>query len=657
MIRTCFDKEFIGDFDKSSSKEYLLTSGQGAYCASTINGGNTRKYHGLFVITQPQIDDNEHLIVSAIDEQIIYKQKTFEVSTHKYPEIIYPEGYKYIEDFFGNPVPKWIYNLEDCVFIKEIMMPENENAIMIRYTVADAAEKIRLNLSPFLAFRNVNELKRANLIANKKIQDASNGIKVQLYSEYSPAYIQTSLKAEFVGAPDWYYNIEYPQEQSRGYDYREDLYVPGHFSISLKKGDKLIVYIGLDECNSKALGNRFTAALKKKPLINTEKDCLAHAAKQFIIKTEDEVKIKAGYYWFGSWGRDTFISLPGLLLATGHTKEFTEIIKSSLPGLKKGLLPNIGRGKNAVYNSVDTSLWFIWAIQQYAIYTNTHAKIWAEYGRYLTEILENYMKGTLYNIKMESDGLIHAGQQDMALTWMDAIVKGKPVTPRTGKAVEINALWYNAICFCIEVAKLAGDNDFTIKWEAYPEQIRQSFIETFWDKDKRYLADCVHNGIADWSIRPNQVFALSMPYSPVPEYLRRSILEVVKEELLTTKGLRTLSQRDRNYQGKCEGDQDTRDLAYHQGTVWPWLLGHFAQAYMNEYGLNGLLETEKIHNDYKELLNDPCLYTIPEIYNGDYPHQSVGAVAQAWSVAELLRIEYLLTKFIEREELYQTGVV
>jgi len=657
MVRSFFDKEFMNDPEKPFTKEYLLTSGSGAYSASTIAGCNTRKYHGLFIAPQPQIDDNDHVIISAIDEKIIYKQTTYEISTHKYPGTVYPEGYKFINEFFGSPVPKWVYYLDDCVLTKEIMAPENEDAVLIRYVVESATGKIQLNLSPFLSFRKVHELKRANLTANKKYNVISNGIQVQLYPEYAHACIQTSMRAEFIPAPDWYYNIEYSGEQKRGYDFCEDLFVPGYFSLNLKKGDKVVVYAGLEECNSKVLSTRYTNALKKKPVLHTEKDCLTHAAKQFIIKNDDGVKIKAGYYWFGSWGRDTFLSLPGLLLVTGHVQEFREVIKSSLTDLKNGLLPNIGRGGNAVYNSVDASLWFIWAIQQYATFTKTHSKIWGEYGRYLTEILENYKTGTLYNIKMESDGLIYAGQDGVALTWMDAVVNGKPVTPRTGKAVEINALWYNAICFCIEVAQLAGDNDFTAKWESYPAVVRQSFITVFSDKNKTYLADCVYNGVTDWSIRPNQVIALSMPYSPVPQYLRRSILAVIKEELLTPRGLRTLSAEDEKYKGKCEGSQAERDLAYHQGTVWPWLLGHFGEAYMSEYGSAGVPEIEKIHNDCKAMIEDPCLYTIPEIYNGDYPHQPVGAVAQAWSVAELLRIDYLLAKNTKNEAVYKISVV
>jgi predicted glycogen debranching enzyme len=656
MIHSYFDEEFMNDPQRAFGKEYLLTNGIGASCSSTIGNCNTRKYHGLFVVQQPQIDDNDHVLVSTLDEQLTYKENIYQIATHKYPNTFYPEGYRHIADFFGNPVPKWVYQLGDCTLVKEIMMPENENAVLVRYTIEDAADKVQLNISPFLAFRNAHSVKKADLQANKKVQPVSNGIKLHLYQQYSNLYIQTSQKTEFVAAPDWYYNIEYSQEQSRGYDYNEDLFVPGHFTAKLKKGDKLVVYLGLTECNPKALSTRYTTTLKKQPVINTYTDCLAHAAKQFIIKRDDQVKIKAGYPWFGCWGRDTFISLPGLFLTTGRTKEFIDVIKTSLSDLNRGLLPNVGNGKNAVYNSVDASLWFVWAIQQYAAFTNSQPKIWNEYGKHLTDILEHYSKGTLFNIKMDTDGLVSGGSEGVALTWMDAVVNGKPVTQRTGKAVEINALWYNAVCFCIEAAKQADDHGFVSKWEYLPEQIKQSFVATFWDKERQYLADRVNDGVTDWSIRPNQVFALSMPYSPVPEYLRKPVLDIVKEELLTPKGLRTLSPKDKNYKGICEGDQETRDNAYHQGTVWPWLLGHFVEAYLNEYGSNGLGAIEKIMQDCRSLTDDPCLYTIPETYNGDYPHKPTGAIAQAWSVAELLRIEYLLAKFKESEKKYQTGL-
>jgi predicted glycogen debranching enzyme len=656
MIRTSFDSKFMNDLDSSSGKEYLVTSGNGACCTSTISGCNTRKYHGLLIAKQPQIDDNDHVLVSAIDEQVLYGEKTFETGTHYYPGTVHPSGYKYIAEFSGSPVPRWVYKLDDCVLIKELLMPEGESTIMIRYTVENAAQKIQLKIFPYLAFRINHAPGNAGRQINDATETVGNGIALEPFPQYSRLYLQTSVKGQFITAPDWYYNIEYPCEQRRGYDYREDLFVPGHFLINLKKGDKLVLCISTNEVNSKALSNRYTAMLKKKPALEKEIDCLAGAARQFVVKQNNETTIKAGYHWFGTWGRDTFISLPGLLLATGHADEFIDVIKSSLPDMKNGLLPNLGKGKDAIYNSVDTSLWFVWAIQQYAIYNNSQAKLWAEYGKYLAEILEHYKSGTLYNIKMDSDGLIAAGEQGKSLTWMDAVCDGRQATPRMGKAVEVNALWYNAVCFCLEIAKLGGDEAFIARWEGLPQKIQQSFIGAFWDKEKKYLADIVHNSIADWSVRPNQVFALSMPYSPVPEYSRRSILDVVKNELLTQKGLRTLSPADQDYKGLCEGAQEIRDLAYHQGTIWPWLLGHYVEACINEYGISAIDEIEKIRDDYYALIGDPCLYTVPEIYNGDYPFKPVGAVAQAWSVAEILRIDYLLEKLKQSKEAYRAAM-
>ncbi len=456
------------------------------------------------------MDDNDHVLVSCIDEEVTYGQAVYQIGTHKFPNTVYPAGYKLVSKFNDNPIPTWIYKLGNCELVKEILMPAGESVVMVRYTVSEAnRHKVKLLIRPYMAFRPTHALTKANLLANKKVTSVNNGIMAGIYEKYTPLYLQTSQKAEFVAAPDWYYNFEYPAEQARGYEYAEDLFTPGHFSVSLRSGDKVILYIGLDECNSKALSNRFTAALKKQHLSDTVNDCLFNTAKQFIIRQNGGVRIKAGYHWFGTWGRDTFISLPGLLLTNGHNEAFIEVINSSLSDLYNGLLPNVGSGKHATYNSVDASLWFIWALHQYAIYNKAHEKIWQSYGSALMEILNNYAHGTLNNIKMDSDGLVAAGTMDTGLTWMDAVVNGKPVTPRNGKAVEINALWYNAVCFCIEAAGLAGDGDFVAKWENYPAQIQESFIAVFWDQQKQYLADCVSNDFIDWSIRPNQVFALS----------------------------------------------------------------------------------------------------------------------------------------------------
>jgi len=647
MRNTTFNHEFMSELNDAESREFLLTSGTGAYSSSTICGCNMRKYHGVFVCRQPAVNAEDHVLISTIDEDIIYKENSFETGTHRYPGVIHPSGFRYISEFGANPLPKWIYVFDDCVMSKEYLMPHGENVLMVRYEVLEATEKLELNISPFAAFRCVHDLRRAGFVDNKRINLVENGVEINVFQEYDKVFMQTSVPSEFIVAPDWYYNIEYPTEQQRGYPFSEDLFVPGHFNLMLKKGDQFVLQIGLEARDTKTLAAKFTDALKSVPDIETNEECIKYASQQFIIEDGDDTFIKAGYHWFGCWGRDTFISMPGLLLTQGETRQYLNILRSSVKDLKNGLLPNVGRGENAAYNSADASLWFVWAVQQYTMEYGKEANIWKEFGPALKEILESYKNGTSYNIHMDGDGLITAGHPGVALTWMDAIVNGMPVTPRNGKAVDINAMWYNAICYCLHLANVAGDTDFIAQWQSLPAKIAGSFVAAFWNEEKNYLADCVLNGEADWSMRPNQVFALSMPFSPVTEEIAKSVLNKVESNLLTSKGLRTLSQQDPKYKGICEGSQENRDNAYHQGTVWPWLLGHFTEAYVRFYGEERYEFVYSLFGEACDMFGDACLNTVPEIYDGDYPHKAAGAVAQAWSVGEISRMEAILKKNVK----------
>jgi predicted glycogen debranching enzyme len=318
-----------------------------------------------------------------------------------------------------------------------------------------------------------------------------------------------------------------------------------------------------------------------------------------------------------------------------------------LDELKDGLFPNMGQGKNAAYNSVDTSLWFFWALQQYGIISGKKEGGWKTYGKYLKSILDKFAKGTHYNISMHANGLLWQGEPGTALTWMDAIVDGKPVTGRVGYAVEVNALWYNAICFALEMAREANDKAFVRKWEKWPEIIRNSFKTYFWNDEKGYLADYVNGDYTDWSVRPNMLFAVSMPYSPVGNFISNAVIQKVKQDLLTKRGIRSLSPKNERYAGKYEGDQIQRDLAYHQGSAWPWLLGAYADAYLKLYGEAGKKDIEAIYDEFEDEMFNNGIATISEIYDGDPPHAAGGAISQAWNVAELLRIKWLLDNFTE----------
>jgi predicted glycogen debranching enzyme len=458
--------------------------------------------------------------------------------------------------------------------------------------------------------------------------------------------MQFSKETEFVQVPDWYYNVEYLKEFERGYDYKEDLFVPGYFETSIKKGESIIFSAALKETDTKKLNKNFNDALLNRHSRDNFRNCLINAAQQFFVRRNKKTEIIAGYPWFGTWGRDTFISLPGLTLALDDTQSFIEVVDTMLSRMKGGLFPNMGNEKNPAFNSVDAPLWFFWAIQQYKNYTKESlGSIWEKYGKAMKEILEGYKTGTSFNIKMQENGLIYAGAPGKALTWMDAVVLGKPVTPRIGMPVEINALWYNAVAFCMELANEANDKKFFAQWKDYPDLIKKSFIQTFWDQSKGYLADFVDGSIADFSVRPNMVIATALDFELLTPEMCKSILDVIQNELLTPKGLRTLSPKNLNYKGIYEGSQEERDSAYHQGTVWPWLLEHYSRGYLKLHKQSGVSHIKKILEGFEEEMTIHGIGSISEIYNGDPPHHPKGAISQAWSVAALLQMFKMLEKY------------
>jgi predicted glycogen debranching enzyme len=484
----------------------------------------------------------------------------------------------------------------------------------------------------------MHHLSKANMHANTKVKYIDNGVRIKLYDGYPYLHMQLSKSAEFVSSPDWYYNVEYLEEQRRGYDFTEDLFVPGFFEVKMRKGEYIIFSASTKVSSPENLKRKFTNELNKRIPRNTFKNCLLNSAEQFIVKKEKKTEVIAGFPWFGAWGRDTFIALPGLTLASNHVKDCIAVLDTMVSRLKHGLFPNMGSDEDYAYNTVDASLWFFWAVQQYAYHAHSFSPVWKRYGKAMKAILKSYKEGTLFHIGMQTNGLIYAGQPGKALTWMDAVVNGKPVTPRIGMPVEINALWYNAICFSLELAKKAEDHAFIKTWSSYPEKIAESFIRTFWDSDKGYLADVVKNGEHDWSVRPNQVIVTALKYNPLSDEIIKSVLEVVKRDLLTPRGLRTLAPNDEKYIGVYDGNQEKRDKTYHQGTVWPWLLEHFCEGYLKIYGKSGLPLIKKIISDFEPVMNEHGIGSVSEIYNGDPPHNPKGAISQAWSVAALLRI-------------------
>lgn len=645
-----FEKTQLVNLEYSLKQELLRTSREGAYSSSTIINCNTRKYHGVLVMPQPAIDEGNHVLLSSLDETIIQHNSEFNIAIHKYQgDVFSPKGHKYIKDFNIDPIPKLTYSVGGVELTKEMLLSNKDGRVIIKYTLVEAHSPTRLRFKPFLAFRNIHTLTRANHDADRSYEEIDNGIKLRMYRGYSYLHLQFSKKPEYVHVPDWYYNIEYIKEKRRGYEYLEDLYVPGYFELPIAKGESIYFAAGIEPVAPNTLARAYNSEANSRIPRDSFENCLLNSAQQFIVTRNKKTEIISGYPWFGRWGRDTFVALPGLTMVTGELKTAKAVLDNMVQQMKGPLFPNMGIGEKAIYNSADTPLWFFWTLQQYGMYAKNTSKLWKEYGKYMKTILYGFKEGTLYNIKLHDNHLIYSGEQGYAVTWMDAVVDGKPVTPRIGYCVEINALWYNALLFAMQLASEAGDHEFVKDWQQTAELFPQAFINNFWDEKRGYLADYTHDGYKDFSVRPNQVLATSLPYTPLPEEMRNRILERVKSELLTTRGLRSLAPKNVLYKGIYSGNQSERDNAYHQGSVHPWLLGHFVEGYIAIHQKSALKLIKDIYYGFEDEMLEHGIGTISEVYDGDPPHSGAGAISQAWCVAELLRINAIIKQYEGKE--------
>lgn len=629
----------------SLSREQLRTNRAGAYACNTIAGCNTRKYHGLLVCPQPGIDDDNHVLLNGLDETIIQNDEEFNLGIRRYKGGHYnPRGHKYIRAYEIGAVPCYTYRVGGVIMTKEILFAGRQDRILIRYKLIDAHSPTRIRFRPFTSFRNVHFLTQANFDADTSVEMLPNGTKMRLYKGYTPLFMQFSKSVDYVHVPDWYYQVEYQKEIDRGYEAHEDLFVPGYFETSIKKGESIIFTAATEEVLPSSLKKMFQQESKNRVLRDGFENCLLNAADQLIINREGKTQVIAGYPYFGRFSRDTLIALPGITLTKGDTETCYAVINSMIDTLKDGLFPTILAYRSSEYNSIDAPLWFFWTLQQLSEQKGQKTKIWKEYAQVMKSILSAYKKGTHYNIRMLDNGLISGGEEGKAITWMDAVIDGNPVTPRIGCTVEANALWYNAICFTLDLAKKAKDTEFIDEWSSLPELIRKSFNLKFWLDDKKYLADYYCLEFTDTQMRPNQVFATSLSYSPLNEERRKSVISALKRELLTERGLRTLSPQSPDYKGVYFGNPVERDLAYHQGSVFPWLLGHFAEGYLKIHGRAGLSFIKKLYEGFESEVFEHGLGSISEIYDGDPPNRPAGAISQAWSIAELLRTGAMINK-------------
>lgn len=636
------DKDKLANLTFSKSKEIIRSSRTGSFASSTIIGLNTRKYHGLFIVPQDKIDKERHVLVSNLNEAIIIDNMEFHIGINQYKgNIIDPKGNKYLQQFVPYPIPTYQYRVGKFNFKKEILFLSDSDRVIIKYTILDAFESASIQFQPLLAFRQIHALTHENNAVNTNFNSIEQGVEYCLYPNYTPVCFQASDKIYYEHGPVWYKNIEYEQEINRGYEGHEDLINLGKITVPISNAE-IYLSIGTSPISPKDIDTLFVNEMRKMTSHSSYFNCLHNAAEQFIVKRNGKTEIIAGYPWFNRWGRDTFIALPGLTLAINKPDLCKNIMDSMLSEMQNGLFPNIGTGETASYNSVDAPLWFFRTLQIYTSYTKSEKKIWKEYGEVIKGILNAYKKGALYNIKMLENGLIYAGGEGIALTWMDAIVNGVPVTPRTGCQVEINGLWYNALRFASEMAEYAKDKEFIDEWKELIINFPATFKETFWSKEKGYLADYVDGEYKNFQVRPNMMIITSLPFCPISEKIKQLILKKCLEELLTERGIRTLSPNDPEYKGHYTGNQAERDSAYHQGTCWPWLLAPFADGMIAVFQKSAYPVLEKILFNFESCVKDYGMTSIAEVYDGDPPHRPNGCISQAWSVSALLYIKYLI---------------
>ena len=640
-----FDKTLMTNLEEALKKEVLRSNRSGAYSCSTILDCNTRKYHGLLVVPVPELDDENHVLLSSLDCTVIQHGAEFNLGLHKYQGDNYsPRGHKYIREYDCQQVPTTIYRVGGVILKKELMFQHFEDRVLVRYTLLDAHSKTTLRLQPWLAFRSVREFTHENPRANRDYQEVKNGIKTCMYPGYPELYMQLNKKSEWVFHPDWYRGVDYPKETERGYASNEDLYVPGYFEFDIKKGESVVFSAGIKECNPAKLKDLADYEVN----IRTPRDnfyhCLVNSAHQFLNYREGETYVLAGYPWFKCRARDMFISLPGLTLTNNELDHFEKVMTTAEKGIREFIAGKPLSVRIYEMEHPDILLWAVWCIQQYCKFVGMEKGI-QKYGQLQHDIMEWLIAGKHPNLYIHDNGLVYANGRDKAITWMNSSQNGRPIVPRSGYIVEFNALWYNALMFSANVFRTMNDATQAEPLEAMAEKNKKSFIETFLN-DYGYLLDYVDGQMIDWSVRPNMIFACAFDFSPLEPKQKKSILDLCTKELLTPKGLRTLSPKSGGYNPMYVGPQVQRDYAYHMGTAWPWLAGFYLEACLKVFGYSRVSFVERQLVGYEEELFYHCIGTLPEVFDGNPPFHGRGAMSFAMNVAEIMRVVKLLDKYI-----------
>lgn len=639
------EKALMTNLDESLRREVLRTNRSGAYSCSTVVDCNTRKYHGLLVVPVPELDDENHVLLSSLDATVVQHGAEFNLAVHNYQgNVFYPNGHKYIREFDCQQIPTTIYRVGGVVLKKEMVFQHYESRILIRYTLMDAHSVTLLRFRPFLAFRSVRQFTHENASASRRYEEIENGISTCMYEGYPDLYMQFSKKNEFHFAPDWYRGLEYLKEKERGYASSEDLYVPGYFEMPIKKGESIVFSAGVKNIRTSTLKKLFDKEVNERTLRDNFYHCLVNAAHQFHNRVSDtERYILAGYPWFKCRARDTFIALPGLTLSIDETEYFELAMDTAIRGIREFMAGEKLTVRIYEMEQPDVLLWAIWAIQQYAREVGTE-KMTARYGSIVREIVDFILEGRHPNLRVDANGLVCSNGKDKPCTWMNSTNQwGQPIIPRSGYIVEFNALWYNALRFAEKMTEMGNQPDTSAMLREKADLCAKAFVDTFLN-EYGYLYDFVDGRQASWEVRPNQIFAVALTYSPLDLTQQKSVLDVCTRELLTPKGLRSLSPKSGEYNPIYEGPQLQRDYAYHQGTVWPWLGGFYMEACLKIYKRTRLSFVQRQLIGYEDELFFHTIGTIPELFDGNPPFLGRGALSFAMNVAEILRTIRLMEK-------------
>jgi predicted glycogen debranching enzyme len=643
-----FDESICRNLDVACRREWLETNGIGGFASSTITGLNTRRYHGLLVAaTKPPVA--RMVLLSKIEETLVIGGRRFDLSCNRYPGVVHPQGHALLKQFRQDPFPVFVYEVEGLALEKSVFMVHGENTTVIQYTVLSASElPCTLELRPLIAFRDYHSTTHENGALNSSLQIESGCVTISPY-EGCPNLCLAHTAAELRQDASWYRNFEYTIEEERGLDFREDLFNPMVVTFDLSSSPRPTL-VASTEAKTAEAANRYRAAEVARrdaataaaPLEEPFAQMLAKAADQFVVRRGAGTTVIAGYHWFSDWGRDTMIALPGLTLATRRYDDARGMLLAFAGSVDRGMLPNrfSDAGETPEYNTVDATLWFFEAVRAFGAHTKDDEFIRTALYPVLADIIAWHERGTRYGIRLDADGLLLAGEPGVQLTWMDAKVGDWVVTPRHGKPVEIQALWYNALRTMEDLSQRFGDEANAAHWKELADVARSRFTELFWNESTGCLFDVVSGDGRDASIRPNQVLGVSMFHSMLSSAQAKSVVAAVERDLLTPYGLRSLAPSDHQYRGRYEGDPYTRDSAYHQGAVWPWLMGPFLTAYLKVNGRSAKArkQAEQWLTELRRFMLEEGVGQIPEVFNGDAPHRAGGCLAQAWSVAELLRV-------------------